>query len=64
MSYEPSVVGDPAGLLEREREIERVHDALRAAGRRSGEALVIEGAAGMGKSRQLRGRTPSRTQGA
>jgi DNA-binding CsgD family transcriptional regulator len=48
-----SVVGEPAELLEREREIERVHAALRAAGRRSGEALVIEGAAGMGKSRLL-----------
>jgi hypothetical protein len=48
-----SVVGEPAGLLEREREIGRVHVALRAAGRRSGEALVIEGAAEMGKSRLL-----------
>lgn len=48
-----SVGGEPAALLEREREIERVDAALRAAGRRSGEALAIEGPAGVGKSRLL-----------
>jgi DNA-binding CsgD family transcriptional regulator len=48
-----TVAGEPAGLLEREHEIERVRLALRSAGRREGLCLVIEGAAGMGKSRLL-----------
>src|SRR5947208_1950218 len=39
--------------LEREHELERVRAALRAVGRRSGQVLVIEGAAGLGKSRLL-----------
>ena len=43
----------PAALLEREHELERVGAALRAVGRRAGGALVIEGPAGMGKSRLL-----------
>jgi DNA-binding CsgD family transcriptional regulator len=43
----------PARLLEREHELERIVVALRAAGRQAGEAVVIEGAAGMGKSRLL-----------
>ena len=43
----------PAALLEREDELERVIVALHAAGRQAGGALVIEGAAGMGKSRLL-----------
>jgi hypothetical protein len=43
----------PAALLEREHELERVRAALRAVGQRAGGALVIEGAAGMGKSRLL-----------
>ena len=43
----------PAALLEREHELERIVVALRAAGRQAGEAVVIEGAAGMGKSRLL-----------
>ncbi|MGN6169778.1 MAG: ATP-binding protein [Solirubrobacteraceae bacterium] len=47
------VVTEPAALLEREREVERVGVALRAVGRRVGRAIVIEGAAGMGKSRLL-----------
>ena len=43
----------PAGLLEREVELERAHAALRAIGQRDGCVLVIEGAAGIGKSRLL-----------
>jgi hypothetical protein len=46
-------VAQPDALLEREREVERVRAALRAVGRRAGRALIIEGAAGMGKSRLL-----------
>jgi DNA-binding CsgD family transcriptional regulator len=40
-------------MLERERETDRLQGAVQAAGRRAGEALVIEGAAGIGKSRLL-----------
>jgi DNA-binding CsgD family transcriptional regulator len=43
----------PDALLEREHEVERVRGAIRAAGRRAGSVTVIEGAAGMGKSRLL-----------
>jgi len=46
-------VAQPAALLEREQEIERVRLALRGVGQRAGVILVIEGAAGMGKSRLL-----------
>ncbi|MFL5832309.1 MAG: ATP-binding protein, partial [Solirubrobacteraceae bacterium] len=42
--------GRPAALLEREHEVERIRDLLRAVGRRSGSVLVIEAVAGMGKS--------------
>ena len=48
-----SALDQPAALLEREHELERIVVALRAAGRQAGEAVVIEGAAGMGKSRLL-----------
>ena len=48
-----SALAQPAALLEREHEVERVHVALRAVGQRAGGALVIEGAAGIGKSRLL-----------
>ena len=48
-----SALARPAALLEREHELERVRAALRAAGKRAGATLVIEGAAGMGKSRLL-----------
>ena len=48
-----SVAAQPAALLEREHEIERLRAALRAVGRRAGVTLLIEGAAGMGKSRLL-----------
>jgi DNA-binding CsgD family transcriptional regulator len=48
-----SAVGEMAVLLEREHEVERVHGLLRAVGRRTGGVLVIEGAAGLGKSRLL-----------
>lgn len=43
----------PATLLEREGVVEHVHAALRAVGERAGCVLVIEGAAGIGKSRLL-----------
>src|SRR6478736_1804516 len=46
-------------LLERDRELERLRAAVHAAGRRAGDALVIEGAAGIGKSR-LRGEARER----
>jgi DNA-binding CsgD family transcriptional regulator len=48
-----SPVAQRAALLEREHELERVRAALRAVGQRAGGVLVIEGAAGMGKSRLL-----------
>jgi DNA-binding CsgD family transcriptional regulator len=48
-----SSVAEPGVLLEREHELERVHAALRGVGQRAGGVLVIEGAAGMGKSRLL-----------
>jgi DNA-binding CsgD family transcriptional regulator len=41
------------GLLEREHEIRRIRDVLRAAGQASGSMVVIEAPAGMGKSRLL-----------
>jgi DNA-binding CsgD family transcriptional regulator len=50
---EQSAPARPAALLEREHEVERVHGLLRGVGRRSGGVLVIEGAAGLGKSRLL-----------
>jgi hypothetical protein len=50
---EPSATAGPAVLLERDHEVERVDAVLRAVGRRSGGVLVIEGAAGLGKSRLL-----------
>src|SRR5436305_10696565 len=43
----------PDALLEREHEVERVRTALRGVGQRAGMTLVIEGDAGMGKSRLL-----------
>src|SRR5947209_7810879 len=43
----------PDALLEREHEVERVRGALRAVGQQAGGVLVVEGAAGMGKSRLL-----------
>jgi tetratricopeptide (TPR) repeat protein len=48
-----SSLGEPGALLEREHELERAHGLLRAVGRRRGGVLVIEGAAGLGKSRLL-----------
>ncbi|MBV8948872.1 MAG: AAA family ATPase [Solirubrobacterales bacterium] len=48
-----SVLVEPDALLEREAEVERVRGALRAVGRREGVVIVIEGAAGIGKSRLL-----------
>jgi DNA-binding CsgD family transcriptional regulator len=50
---EQSTLARSAALLEREHEVERLRAALRAAGRQAGAVLVIEGAAGMGKSRLL-----------
>ena len=43
----------PEALLEREHEVERVRGVVRAVGQRAGEVVVIEGAAGIGKSRLL-----------
>jgi DNA-binding CsgD family transcriptional regulator len=43
----------PGALLEREHELDRVQKALCAVGQRMGGVLLIEGAAGMGKSRLL-----------
>jgi DNA-binding CsgD family transcriptional regulator len=45
--------GQPVALLEREQELDRVRALLRAAGRRDGQVLAIEGPAGIGKSRLL-----------
>ena len=50
---DPSAIAPPVELLEREHEVEHVRAALRAAGKRGGAAVVIEGAAGLGKSRLL-----------
>ena len=46
-------LAQPAALLEREPEVERIRATLQAAGRQTGGTLVIEGAAGIGKSRLL-----------
>ena len=43
----------PGALLEREHEVERIREVLQAVDRGSGGVLVVEGAAGMGKSRLL-----------
>jgi DNA-binding CsgD family transcriptional regulator len=48
-----SALAGQAALLEREHEVERVGAALYAAVDGDGTALIIEGAAGMGKSRLL-----------
>ena len=48
-----TTLASPVALLEREHEVENVEAALRDASRRSGRAVVIEGAAGLGKSRLL-----------
>jgi DNA-binding CsgD family transcriptional regulator/tetratricopeptide (TPR) repeat protein len=58
---EQSTLARSAALLEREHEVERLRAALRAAGQQAGAVLVIEGAAGMGKSRLLE---EARTQAA
>ena len=50
---DPPAVAQPAALLEREHEVERVRVSLRAAGQQAGGVLIIEGAAGVGKSRLL-----------
>ena len=42
-----------SALLEREHEVDRLRAAVNAGGRREGEALVVEGAPGIGKSRLL-----------
>jgi DNA-binding CsgD family transcriptional regulator len=44
---------EPVALLEREREVERIRVAVRAVGRREGGTVVVEGPAGIGKSRLL-----------
>src|SRR5215212_725039 len=48
-----SAVAEPPVLLERESDVGSVRTALRAAAREAGGVLVVEGAAGMGKSRLL-----------
>jgi predicted ATPase len=48
-----TALASPVALLEREREVEQVNVALEDAGRRAGRAVVVEGAAGLGKSRLL-----------
>ena len=48
-----SALAEPAALLEREHELGRVRAAVRAVARSAGGAVVIEGPAGMGKSRLL-----------
>ena len=48
-----SALAEPFVLLERESEVGSIRAALRAAGRGAGGVLVVEGAAGMGKSRLL-----------
>ncbi|HTP21849.1 MAG TPA: AAA family ATPase [Solirubrobacteraceae bacterium] len=48
-----TALASPIGLLEREHEVEHVQAALRDASKRAGRAVVIEGAAGLGKSRLL-----------
>ena len=47
------VVVESTTLLEREHELERVRNALRAVGQRAGGVLAIEGPPGIGKSRLL-----------
>src|SRR5438067_12389316 len=51
MNQSALVVSDV--LLEREHEVDRVRAAVRAVGQRAGTVVVIEGPAGMGKSRLL-----------
>jgi DNA-binding CsgD family transcriptional regulator len=48
-----SALAEPAALLEREHEVERMRAVLDAAGEGAGTALIVEAAAGMGKSRLL-----------
>ena len=50
---EQSLAAERTELLERDRELEQLHVALRGVGRQDGRTLVIEGAAGIGKSRLL-----------
>src|SRR6185437_11408069 len=52
-AMDESALAEPSVLLERERELERLHAAVRAVGQQAGGALVIEGPAGVGKSRLL-----------
>ena len=49
-----TALASPVGLLEREHEVEDVQAVLRDASKRAGRAVVIEGAAGLGKSRLLK----------
>jgi len=44
---------EPVELLEREREVEHIREGLRAVGRHDGRTVVVEGPAGIGKSRLL-----------
>ena len=48
-----STLALPDALLEREHEVERIRAALRAVGQRAGRVVIVEAAAGLGKSRLL-----------
>ena len=48
-----SALALPDRLLEREHEVEQIRAAVRAVGQQAGVSLIIEGAAGIGKSRLL-----------
>ena len=48
-----SALALPQTLLDREHEVEHIRKAVRAVGQQAGVTLLIEGAAGMGKSRLL-----------
>jgi hypothetical protein len=52
-AMEQPLAAERTELLERDRELEQLHVELRGVGRRAGRTLVIEGVAGIGKSRLL-----------
>src|SRR5204863_3945816 len=52
-AMQQSAVAEPAALLVREHELERIRAALEDTGRQGGRRLVVEAPAGMGRSRLL-----------
>ncbi len=52
-SYDPDV-SSASEILERDGELERIADALESAGKGAGRVVVIEGVAGIGKTRLVR----------